>query len=341
MPDRVRWGVLGISSFAMQKPVPAMLRSERCEVLAVASREVAKAREAAGQLGISCAYGSYEELLADPEIEVIYNPLPNHLHVPWSIRALEAGKHVLCEKPLGLSAAEVRQLMEASRRTDRLAAEAFMVRVHPQWIRAREIARSVALGELRVVAGGFSYFNPDPANVRNVPEFGGGGLYDIGCYCVYTSRLLFGEEPVRVAAQIEMDPQFGVDRLVSALLAFPSGQALFHCATQLVPYQRVQVFGTQAMLEIEVPFNAPPDAPTRLWIDDGSDLQGGSRKQETFPVCDQYTIQGDRFSDAVRGREAPAVSLEDSLCNALVLDALFRAGKSGRWEEVGASGCAA
>jgi predicted dehydrogenase len=331
---KVRWGVLGVSGFAMRKPLPAMLRTDSCDILAIASRDLEKAKAAAAGLGIAKAYGSYEELLADPEIEVVYNPLPNHLHVPWSIRALDAGKHVLCEKPIALSGDELRELIAARDRSAKLAGEAFMIRTHPQWIRAREIARGGELGDLRVVSGAFSYFNRDPRNVRNVSAFGGGGLLDIGCYCVFSARFLFGEDPLRVSASIERDPEFGTDRLASALLEFPSGQAVFHCSTQLVAHQRIHAFGTKARLEIEVPFNAPPDKPTRLWIDDGSDLHGASRREETFPVCDQYAIQGDAFSAAVRGECEVPVPLEESLKIRLVLDALFKAAASGRWEPV-------
>jgi predicted dehydrogenase len=331
---KVRWGVLGVSGFAMRKPLPAMLRSRSCDIVAIASRDIEKASAAAAGLGVSKAFGRYEELLADPDIEAVYNPLPNHLHVPWSIRALDAGKHVLCEKPIALSAAELRGLIAARDRSGKLAGEAFMIGVHPQWLRARDIVRGGELGDLRVVTGAFSYFNRDPRNVRNIPAFGGGGLLDIGCYCVFAARFLFGEQPLRVAATLERDPEFGTDRLASALLEFPSGQAVFHCSTQLVAHQRIHAFGTTARLEIEVPFNAPPDKPTRLWIDDGSDLQGASCREESFPICDQYALQGDAFSAAIRGEGELPVPLEESLRIRLVLDALFNAAATGRWEPV-------
>ena len=329
---KVRWGVLGAAHIALKKVIPAMQLGEWSEIAAIASRDVGKAQQAVATLGIPKAYGSYEELLADPEIEAIYNPLPNHLHVPWSVRAAEAGKHVLCEKPLALDATEARTLLGAQSRTGVKIGEAFMVRTHPQWLRARELVRAGRIGELRAIMGFFSYFNRDPANIRNVRAWGGGGLFDIGCYPINTSRFIFGEEPRRVMALVERDPLMDTDRLTSGMLDFPSGQAVFTCSTQLVPYQRMQIFGTTGRIDIEIPFNAPPDRPCRLFVDDGSDLFGTGIHTETLPLCDQYTIQGDLFSQAVRGEGEVPVSLEDAVRNMAVIDALFRSAESGRWE---------
>jgi predicted dehydrogenase len=331
---KVRWGVLGAAHIAVKKVIPAMQRGEWCDMAAIASRDLAKARLAADALGVPKAYGSYEELLADPEIEAVYNPLPNHLHVPWSVRAAEAGKHVLCEKPLALTAAEARELLQARIRTGVQIGEAFMVRTHPQWVRTRELVRSGRIGALRAAMGFFSYFNRDPANIRNVRAWGGGGLFDIGCYPIHTARFIFGEEPRRVMALLERDPEMAIDRLVSGILDFPSGQAVFTCSTQLVPYQRMQFFGTRGRIEIEIPFNAPPDRPCRLFVDDGTDLFGAGIQTETFPVCDQYTIQGDLFSRAVRGEGEVPVPLEDAVRNMSVIDALFQSAQSGTWEKV-------
>ncbi|MBI5282943.1 MAG: Gfo/Idh/MocA family oxidoreductase [Candidatus Solibacter usitatus] len=336
MGRKQRWGVLGVAGIAVNKVIPAMQKCEHAEITAIASRDAAKAAGAAAALGIGKHYGSYEALLADGEIDVIYNPLPNHLHVPWSKRALEAGKHVLCEKPLALSTAEVRCLMEVRDRTGLQAGEAFMVATHPQWLRAREIVRSGQIGELRAVSVVFSYFNRDPENVRNVPEYGGGGLMDIGCYAIFGSRFLFGAEPLRAAGVLELDPDFGTDRLASAALEFPNGQANFVCSMQMVPSQRVVALGTLGRIEIEIPFNAPPDAPCRLWVDDGSDLAGRSRVEETFAVCDQYTVQGDAFSRAVMGEGEVPVPLEDSLRTMAAIEAIVRSSASGRWEAVAA-----
>jgi len=332
--EPVRFGVISTAKIAIQKVIPAMQQSAYCRIVAIASRDLARARAAAEALGIARAYGSYAELLQDREIEAVYNPLPNHLHVPVSIEAAAAGKHVLCEKPIALSAAEAQKLVEARDRTGVLIQEAFMVRSHPQWLRARELVRHGRIGELRVVQGSFSYMNVDPANVRNQADIGGGGLYDIGCYPIVTARFLFEAEPVRVASVIEYDPDFRTDRLASVLLQFPAGQALFYCSTQLVPYQRVQILGTAGRIEIEIPFNAPPDRPCRIFVDDGSQLGDASARPETFEVVDQYTVQGDLFARAIREGTPLAFPLEDAVSNMRVLDAVFRAGRSGRFEEV-------
>ena len=342
---KVRWGILGCALIATRKVIPAMQKGEWSEVAAIASRDLAKAKETAARLGIPKAYGSYEELLADPEIEAVYNPLPNHLHVPWSIKAAEAGKHVLCEKPIALDAAEARRLLEARDRTGVKMQEAFMVRTHPQWLKAVEIVRSGRIGALRSILGFFSYYNRDPKNVRQVPEWGGGALLDIGCYPITTSRWVFGEEPRRVIGLVENDPEFKVDRLTSAILDFPSGQSVFTCSMQLVPRQRMEFVGSKGCLTIEIPFNAPNDRPCRIVVDDGSDLErrisgraadGGGIETIEIETCDQYRIQGDLFSRAIReGRDVP-VPLKDAVLNMAVLDAVFRSAKSGHWESPGA-----
>lgn len=335
MPSsKVRWGVLGVANIAMKKVIPAMQKGERCDVVAIASRDADRAKQAAAQLHIPNAFGSYETMLADPSIDAIYNPLPNHLHVPWSIKAAEAGKHVLCEKPLALSAEEAGQLIEARNRTGVKIGEAFMVRTHPQWLRARELVRSGAIGELRAIVSIFSYFNRDPKNVRNIAAIGGGGVYDIGCYPITMGRFLFEREPARVAAAIERDPEMHTDRLSSALLDFAPGQAIFTCSTQLVPFQRMQILGTKGRIDIEIPYNIPPDRPSRIFIDDGSELGGRSARAEEFATVDQYTIQGDAFSRAIQEDAEVPVPLENALGNMKVIDAVFRAAETGSWEKI-------
>jgi predicted dehydrogenase len=324
--------VLGAAAIALEKVIPAMQRGKLCEVTAIASRDREKSRRAAERLGIPKAYGSYEELIRDPEVDAVYNPLPNHLHVPWSLRCAEAGKHVLCEKPIALSTAEARRLINARDRYGVKIGEAFMARTHPQWLRARDLALSGRIGELRLVAGFFSYFNADPANIRNVEEWGGGALMDIGCYPITLSRMLFGCEPVRVMGLIERDPVMKIDRLTSAMLEYPAGQCVFSSATQLVPYQRMHLFGTKGRIEVEIPFNAPPDRPLRLFVDDGSSLLGEGIVVEELPVCDQYTIQGDLFSRAIIEDGTEPTPLEDAVRNMAVIEAVFRSASTGRWE---------
>ena len=245
---------------------------------------------------------------------------------------MQAGKHVLCEKPLSLSVEEAKQLLAARDRAGVKIGEAFMVHTHPQWVRAREVVNSGRIGQLRSILGFFSYFNRNPADIRNLPQYGGGGLMDIGCYPITTSRWAFGEEPTGVSGLIEKDPDMKIDRLTSAILHFPSGQSVFTCSTQLVPYQKMQFLGTQGRIEIEIPFNAPNDRPCRLFIDDGRDFFGGGITTEELPICDQYTVQGDAFSRAVREQGEVPVPLEDGIKNMAVIEAIFRSAESGHWE---------
>ena len=330
-PRKVKWGVLGVAKIARTKVIPAMRNCERAEVAAIGSRDLSKAQAAAQSLEIPKAYGSYEELLADPEIEAIYNPLPNHLHVAWSTRAARAGKHVLCEKPIALNAQECRTLMEVEKDTGVKIGEAFMVRSHPQWRRVREIVQSGGIGAPRCILSAFSYFNRDPENVRNTASWGGGALMDIGCYPIQVARFVLGAEPRRVLGLMERDPDFRIDRLTSALLEFPSTHVLFTASTQMVPFQTVELLGAHGRIRVEIPFNAPPDRPTRIFIDGTGDLFGSGVETEEFPICDQYTLQADEFSRAIRENTEVPTPLEDSLRNMLAIDALFRSAEQNSW----------
>jgi len=334
MNDKVRWGVLGVANVAVRQVIPAMQQGEWSEVTAIGSRNLEKAQRAAQALGIPKAFGSYEELLADKEIEAVYIPLPNHLHVPWTIKAAEAGKHVLCEKPIAMNAREAETLLAVRERTGVKVQEAFMVRTHPRWLAVRELINAGRIGELRSVTCWFSYFNSDPNNVRNKVDIGGGALMDIGCYPITISRFIFGAEPRRVLGLVERDPELGVDRLTSAMLDFEVGQASFTCSTQLAPYQRIQILGTRGRIEVEIPFNVPPNRSVRIFVDDGSDLFGAGIEVKEFPICNQYTIQGDLFSRAIREQTVQAIPLEDAVSNMAVIDAVFRSASSGRWENV-------
>ncbi|SCY94793.1 Gfo/Idh/MocA family protein [Microvirga guangxiensis] len=329
----VRWGILSTAKIGRTKVVPGMMKSPLCDVVAVASRNETSAKAMAQDLGIPKAYGSYEALLADPDIEAIYNPLPNHLHVPLTLMAASAGKHVLCEKPIAITAQEAEQLKEASSRV--LIAEAFMVRHHPQWQHARSLIQEGSIGEVRAIQVLFSYFNTDPSNIRNVAGIGGGGLLDIGCYAVVAGRYFFDAEPARVVALEDLDPAFGVDRMTSALMDFGAGRhATFTVSTQLVPYQRIQVLGTKGRIEIEIPFNAPPDQPTRIFLDNGAMHGGRSAQTIEFPVTDQYQLQGEAFSRAVREAEPLGYGIEDALKNMRILDTLRRSAESSTWESI-------
>jgi predicted dehydrogenase len=330
--QKIKWGVLGAAKIAVEKVIPAMQRGASTEVVAIASRDAAKSSAVAATLGIPRSYGSYEELLADPDIDAIYNPLPNHMHLPWTVAAASAGKHVLCEKPIGLTTAEAKALIEVRDRTGVKIQEAFMVRTHPQWLRAMEICRSGRLGDVRSYVGAFSYFNNDPSNIRNVVEWGGGALMDIGCYLIMTSRMIFGEEPRRVMGCIERDSESRVDTLTSIMLDYPSGHAIGTSSTRLISHQRVQVFGTKGKLEVEIPFNAPPDRPCRIFVDDSGDLSGQGVETIEIPTCDQYTVQGDLFSRAILDNSNAPYPLELSVANMALIEAVFRSAQFGRWE---------
>jgi predicted dehydrogenase len=327
---KVKWGVLSSAKIGVQKVIPAMQKGNHCEVVALASRDVDKAQETAKRLGIAKAHGSYEALLADPEVEAVYNPLPNHLHVEWSIKALEAGKHVLCEKPIGLDVDEAEKLMAAAEQHRELKVmEAFMYRHHPQWGKAKELTTSGDIGDLKTVQSFFSYNNRNPDDIRNQADIGGGGLMDIGCYCISLARFLFDAEPQRVFGAIEYDPEFKIDRLTSGVLDFGRGTSTFTCATQLAPYQRVNIFGTRGRVESEIPFTAPPDRPCHLWHQTESGTE-----EITFPICDQYTLQGDLFSEAILNDTAVPTPLTDALANMKAIAAVIASATTGVWKRL-------
>jgi predicted dehydrogenase len=332
--QRIRWGIFGVAGIARKAMIPALHRSTTSDVVAIASRDLQRARDAARDHDIERAYGSYEELLQDPDIDAIYNPLPNHLHVPWSIRAAEAGKHVLCEKPIAMSAAEARLLLDVRDRTGVVIAEAFMVRTHPRWIAVRSLIRDGRIGELLHVGGHFSYFKRDPADVRSHVEYGGGALMDIGCYPINIARWMFDAEPLEVCALMERDPDMGIDRLGSALLRFPRGHCAFTFGGQMVPWQRMEFFGSTGRIEVRLPFNTPPDFAGAIIIDDGSDLRNETVGTIVVDAADHYVTQVDSFAAAVRGDSDVAVTLEDAIRNMSVIDALFLSEQSHSWVAV-------
>jgi len=332
--QKIRWGVLSTAKIGIEKVIPAMQRSQRGEVTAIASRDKARAAAAAEKLGIAKAYGSYAELFADPDIDAVYNPLPNNLHVDLTLEAARAGKPVLCEKPIGMDAADAERLRAIDGKVPVM--EGFMVRFHPQWLWAREQVRSGAVGELRAIQTFFSYTNVDPENIRNKPETGGGALLDIGCYPTVISRFLFDAEPERVFAQIERDPKFSTDRLVTAVLDFGGGRRSdFTVSTQVTAYQRVHIVGTKARLEVEIPFNAPQGKETRVYIDEGKEPGDHLRKTHTIAACDQYSEICDAFARVVLGEEKLPYGIDDAIQMMRILDALFRSGDSGKWERPG------
>ncbi|MHC8493654.1 Gfo/Idh/MocA family protein [Thalassospira sp. SM2505] len=330
---QINWGILSTAQIGLEKVIPAIQKSKSSNVLGIASRSAARSARAANDLGIQKSYASYEALIADPDIDAIYNPLPNHMHVDWTLAATRAGKHVLCEKPVGLNARDAERLRECPKNV--LVAEAFMVRYHPQWLRVREMVRSGELGEVRAIQAAFSYFNNDGKNIRNSPEAGGGAIMDIGCYPITAGRFLFEDEPLRVVALIDRDPQFKTDRMASVVADFGRGRQLsFIVSTQLCPYQTLNVFGTKARAEIMIPYNAPADEETALIVDRGESLDGSLAGCEMLPACDQYTEQAEKFAQAVLGRTALPYGIEDSIASMRVLDAVFASEEQNKWVNV-------
>lgn len=328
--DKVTWGILSTAKIGVEKVVPAMQKGKFCNVTAIASRDYDTAKKAASKLKIPKTYGSYEDLLADDTIQAVYIPLPNHMHVEWSIKALEAGKHVLCEKPVGMNAVEAKKLLTVSKKYPNLKImEAFMYRMHPQWQKAKELVSQEKIGQLKTIQSFFSYHNIDSNNIRNKLEYGGGGLLDIGCYCISLSRFIFNAEPQRILGIMEYDSRFQVDTFASGVLDFGTGTSTFTCSTQLSPYQRVNIFGAKGRIEIEIPFNAPPDKACRMFLQTDNET-----KEIVFEICDQYGIQCDLFSQAVLNNTEVPTPIEDAVANMKVIDAIFRSNKSGTWRKL-------
>lgn len=326
MTKTLRWGVLSTAKIGLKYVIPAMQHAAFTEIRGIASRNAESAQQAARELGIPKAYGSYEALLADPEIDAVYNPLPNHLHLPWTLRAMEAGKHVLCEKPLGLNAAEVEQFQQAAAAHPNLVlSEAFMYRHHPQWAYVIGQVCSGLIGRVQTVHAHFSYFNTDAGNIRNKPEYGGGGLLDIGCYCVSSSRWIFGREPDEVAAFMVSDPDFGTDRLASGILRFGDSTATFSSATAANLWQGLVITGDEGRIEIPVPFNPPPDQPAKIRI-----FARGEARETEIPPVNHFTLQAEHFARLVSGDATPVIPLEESLANLRILDAIRKSAETRR-----------
>ncbi|GAB3012310.1 Gfo/Idh/MocA family oxidoreductase [Cyclobacterium sediminis] len=333
MKKKLKWGVLSTAKIAREKVIPAMANSDLYEVYGIASRNLERAQETAKSLGIPKAYGSYEELINDPEIDVIYNPLPNDMHVPLTLKCIEAGKHVLCEKPFALNHEELDGLIAARNKYNVKVGEAFMVASNPQWIKARELVKSGYLGKIKAVQGFFSYFNDDKDNIRNIEEMGGGGVWDIGCYPVFTSRFVLQKEPGRLVSMLEYDPQFRTDKIGSVLLDFHEIQMTFTISTQLTPYQRMLFFGEKKILEVRIPFNAPSDQPNEIYIHEG-DFSKDNAEKIVLPVSNQYTEQAIDFSKAIIEDTEVPVTLENTKANTKVLQAIFESDNSEKWVNI-------
>lgn len=328
--SKVRWGVLSTAKIAREKVIPAMQLGKHTHVTAIASANTGLAQLIASQNNIATVYSSYEALLADPEIDAVYIPLPNHLHVPWSIKALQAGKHVLCEKPIALTSAEATELLnESLKHPDLKVMEAFMYRFHPQWHAVKKLVTNGSIGEIKTIQSFFSYFNNDPANVRNQKDIGGGGLMDIGCYPISMSRFIFDKEPVRVFGSMEKDPVFKTDINASAIMDFSPGISTFTCSTQAMPFQKVNILGTGGRIEFEIPFTPVADSPANVWLH----TEKNSR-QISFDATDQYTLQGDQFSLSILKNTVVPTPLTDAVNNMKVIEAIFESANNGAWESL-------
>ena len=324
---KLRWGILSTADIGRGKVIPGMKKAARCEVAAIGSRDPVAAQQVAAELGIPRAHGSYEALLADPDVDAVYIPLPNHLHAEWTIAAARAGKHVLCEKPLALSVEDAERMASVCEAEGVRLMEAFMYRLHPSWVAVRELVASGRIGQLRAVQSWFSFFNDDPANIRNIRETGGGALLDVGCYCVNLSRMLFGAEPLRVEASMTRDPASGVDVLTSGLLEFAGGgQATFSCSTRMEPDQRVHIYGTDGRISIGIPFNIPPDRPTQVFVTQGGDPPvAPSTEILTFDTADPYTVEAERFAEAVLDGGPLPNPTDDAVANMRVVERIIQA----------------
>ena len=326
--SKIRWGILSTAKIGVMKVIPAIQQARNCEVVAIASRDDKKAKRVAETLGIQKHYDSYDALIKDPDIDVIYNPLPNNMHLEWSIKILEAGKHVLCEKPIGLNAAEGEKLLSIAKNHPKLKImEAFMYRFHPQWIKVKTLIDEGMIGDARTIQSFFSYHNIDPENIRNKIEVGGGALMDIGCYCISFPRFIFGREPIKAVGLIDRDPIMRTDRLTSAMLDFSEGlTSTLTCATQLMPYQRVNILGDKGRIEVEVPVNTPPDSQSKITL-----FRGNEKQDFFFEAVDQYTLQAEAFADAIINKTEVPFSLNDAIANMKVIDAIFESSESGKW----------
>jgi predicted dehydrogenase len=328
--SELRWGVMSTASIARNKVIPGMRRADRCRVVAIASRDVERGRVVASELGIPTLHDTYEGLLADPGVEAVYIPLPNHLHAEWAVAAVNAGKHVLCEKPLAMTADDAQRMVDAARAAGVLLQEAFMYRIHPSWVAVRDIVASGRIGRLTAVQSWFSYFNDDPANIRNIREYGGGALFDIGCYSVNLSRMLFDAEPTDVRASSVVEEASGVDVLTAGILEFPKGLATFTCSTRVETDQRVDIYGTTGRISIGIPFNIPPDRPTHVFVTAGGDPPVAPDTETlTFETADPYAVEAGAFAAAVLDGVPLPVEPEDAVANLRVIERIFAAAARG------------
>jgi predicted dehydrogenase len=327
----LRFGILSTAKIGRELVVPAIQDAENAVVTAIASRDLTRAREMADRFSVPHAFGSYEEMLASDVIDAVYIPLPTSQHVEWSIKAADAGKHVLCEKPIALKASEIDEIIAARERNKVLVTEAYMVTYAPVWLKVRELLAEGAIGTLKMVQGSFTYFNRDPGNMRNIPELGGGALPDIGVYPAITTRFVTGKEPVRVQSTIERDPDFGTDIYASVKADFTDFELNFYVSTQMANRQLMVFHGTDGFIEVKSPFNAD------RWGAEEVELTNRGHNVSQifrFPDSRQYKLEAEAFARAVAGTSGEVVTLENSKANQKLIDAIYRAAEKDGWEAV-------
>ncbi|SMO60694.1 Predicted dehydrogenase [Saccharicrinis carchari] len=327
--NRLKIGVLSVSNHLLKRIVLPLKNTKYCKIYGIASRNPKKAEAFAQKFDIEKVYADYQELIEDPIIDFVYIPLPNHLHLEWVVKAAEAGKHILCEKPIALNAQEAMQCIEAAQKNKVQLMEAFMYKFHPLWIYAKEVITTNQIGRIMYIHTSFAYHNPAPDNIRNIKEFGGGALMDIGCYAISSSRFLLDAEPQRVMAIHQQHPEFKTDTLGSAIMDYDGRHASYTVSTLSQANQGVDIVGSSGRIRIPVPFNTYVDTPSEIII---NTAQG--ERSVSFAVCDQYGLMFDAFSECLIKKMPLPIEPTDVLNNMKVIDAVFKSAQSQQWERL-------
>ena len=327
--EKLKIGVLGVSNHLIKRIVLPLRQTQHCYIEAIASRDISKAKECAETFNINKAYGDYQELLDDASIDMVYIPLPNHMHLEWIEKAAIAGKHILCEKPIALDAEQAQESMDICSRHNVKLMEAFMYKFHPQWIYAKDVVKTKQIGDIKYINSSFAYNNPAPNNIRNIKEYGGGAVMDIGCYAISVPRFILDTEPQKVMGiQVEHD-RFGTDILSSAIMDFNGVHSTFNVSTLSHPNQYVEIVGTAGRIRVEIPFNTYVDTKAQILISTGQ----GDRILD-FDICDQYGLMFDAFAQAIKNDKPVPHHPQDAINNMKVIDAVFKSSQSGKWENV-------
>lgn len=327
--NQMKLGILGVSGHFIRRVLFPLKKSQLIEVYAISSRSKSKAKEAAEKYNIPQYYSSYEELLNNKSIDIVYIPLPNNLHPEWIKKCADNKKHIICEKPVALNASDASECINYAKNKNVYIMEAFMYKFHPQWKRALEFIRMGEIGGINMIHTAFGYNNPDPNNIRNIKDAGGGSLMDIGCYAVSVPRFLLESEPKRVISLMNYDKVFQTDILSSAILDFGYARATFNVSTKTFPYQKVEIHGTQGIIIIQLPFNAFLDVKAKITV-----MTSVGAREINFEPVDQYQIEFEEFVNAIRNNQPSPISIDDAINNMKVIDAIIKSNKSGKWEEI-------